>query len=837
MAASETAQLRALRSVVGNYALQRMVAARGAPARVLQRQVLTRLDVSTVDDVDWVWDVVVGGRTPSPFTGTMGAHSTAWVAHMDEVRRQVVNLPLGDAAANLRRHVHSRLAEELVDDEEEEEDHPRKSTLYDLVASLGEKHLKALTGARKVVRTGLDDLELLLKQTKPDGRVLVDAVRSLINAYLTYVNYLPGATVAGGDPRGHGEGAARGELTQFEYVCSLTLRQPQLVGGDTAIKTSELGRLELAAKKLPDWLKDGYAAGFEEKRFEGGAYDVLRRRIVDDLWAMFAPETPRIFLQSHTGLEAAAVWRPMLRNFLSTVRSAYPYAFDFTTMHLQAAQLEGLRRAAEEADEKLPGDIETILGTELVEEADVRDLTDYAAVSDSDLQRGGSGFQAMVLFGEGDTIGDVEMIGRTMSPFSGTMGAHTTAWAAHVDAVTRLLRGKSLSDAIAALLARARAGLMDFTLSYLHLVDEKQQHYIVGSHTALREVIADEPLATQGAALRRQYLERLIAEYMTYLNFLPLSTIQTGWVPGGRGEGRARRVLLAYEDLGDASLPYEPKVRVGLLREALGAMFDTKAIEHFGPPKDKRPLSPWPHGHLLESRLRVTGKERLDEREKAARLRYHATLMEAYPRSMKASGLAAEHGKQVLRLQEAEAEEERVLRGMLSDPTCLMSVLAVAQRETLRYHHLVEARIRVADVDEMTTVSKPAILTLCKVFGIPRVVVHAKGGAVAYGAPSDKTVEIRETMPTAFEVVKQRPLDPPPPLFTVGKDPKGGSRGMKGRQRTPTSKKGGSGDQSKRLGEKLTKNPGVKDKKRRKVPVTPVPVTTVTGHMDTSQDD
>jgi hypothetical protein len=43
-----------------------------------------------------------------------------------------------------------------------------------------------------------------------------EATRRLIDRHLTFVNYLPTATVDGGDSSGHGEGTAHTNLNTFE---------------------------------------------------------------------------------------------------------------------------------------------------------------------------------------------------------------------------------------------------------------------------------------------------------------------------------------------------------------------------------------------------------------------------------------------------------------------------------------------------------------------------------------------------------------------------------------------------------------------------------------------
>jgi hypothetical protein len=168
---------------------------------VIQRQVLARFEI--FDDKKgavWILEVVIGGRTPSPFPGTMGAHSTAWIAHLDAVRRMLVNTELLQGVEYL-----IFLANEGL-----------KSPLLKLSKFLEKDHLEKLEGATKSVQNDIVALDKAVKdyQYPPSDRkflLIESAMRQLIDTYSTYMNYLPMATVKGGDPSGHGEGSARSD--------------------------------------------------------------------------------------------------------------------------------------------------------------------------------------------------------------------------------------------------------------------------------------------------------------------------------------------------------------------------------------------------------------------------------------------------------------------------------------------------------------------------------------------------------------------------------------------------------------------------------------------------
>src|SRR5690606_7944342 len=177
------------------------------------------------------------------------------------------------------------------------------------------------------------------------------------------------------------------------------------------------------------------------------------------------------------------------------------------------------------------------------------------------------------------------MIGRTKSPFSGTMGAHSTAWKAHLDAMQRLLVGKSLDGAIDALVARGEEELKDQSLSLAHLVSEKQQYYLIWAFNTLRASIGQAPAAkTADSASKTGVVENLVKDLLTYVNFLPLSTVEKGGVPGGRSEAMHATFLRSYEELGAKAVPEHDRSRAKkLLHKHLWGMYDPGAAKDFPP--------------------------------------------------------------------------------------------------------------------------------------------------------------------------------------------------------------------------------------------------------------
>ncbi|MFD0150545.1 hypothetical protein ACWGQ4_28105 [Streptomyces sp. NPDC055721] len=136
------------------------------------------------------------GRSPSPFSGTMGAHTTAWVVHLDVVRRAIVGRSVPDAFAAL-----SALTAEA------ESAQARMTPSFTFV---GSPHTDLANGARGALQRAAEQTANAPEST----RVLF--LQSMINALLTYLNYIPGATLEAAGTAGRGEGTLRNRLIEHE---------------------------------------------------------------------------------------------------------------------------------------------------------------------------------------------------------------------------------------------------------------------------------------------------------------------------------------------------------------------------------------------------------------------------------------------------------------------------------------------------------------------------------------------------------------------------------------------------------------------------------------------
>lgn len=641
-----------------------------APATppVMQRVILSKLRLNGENQINNagrfdVQEVIIAGRTPSPYTGTMGAHSTAWVAHIDQLRRTMVNLPLMDAA----REMMGLAMDELGVAIDLKKKNSTPTTLYHLKNKLSAKHQQLLVTACAQLNEDKETIVKLINKlpfnliSEPDAIAVGAALQKLINSYLTFINYLPGSTVNGGDPSGHGEAAARSDLSGAEYVLTHLSRNKAIDKfKDPAKNGLKNNNIDEEIKSLPNnvinsLIKNG---AFQAAKPSNTLIELL----INSLWTLFAVETPTVFLdQTKKMEERLIVWRLMLQKFLATIRAAYPYTFNLTGMYKPAQQRYGLMEL--KTRNALPPDpcIEKLLSDKkenwLNSKATVRDTELPAGVTSSDLKQAGTGFQATVLLTT-DTDGTpvvaaVSAVGRTISPFSNTMGAHTTAWVVHVDAMQRMLRDQPLVTAIEMLRKKARNAMEDESLALANILDEKQKVRLIDAWELLHDSLATD-VNMSSVTAPTAYLEGLIADYLSYINLLPLSTVQKGAVPGGRNEGRHRTYLNEHEAMTEESSPksISGKTRKAL-QEHLKGMYDGTATNFFLADarewvyqelgKNVTGLSTkFGPDHPLHARINSTQPPPDDKTIIAMVLkRFQATMREAYPHASKHGGIDA----------------------------------------------------------------------------------------------------------------------------------------------------------------------------------------------------
>jgi Domain of unknown function (DUF4157) len=423
-------------------------------------------------------DIKLSGRTPSPFMGTMGAHSTAWTVHTDGIRRQLQGLSLDAAIARMK----ALLAEEIVS--------PQWTS-----ATISAGHRPdRIFGPAPGLRTAMERASNLSKTgyTGKDESGKATWLEDFIDAYLDLVNRLPLATVESGSKSGDDEGNARKVLIPIE-------------GG---------------GKQDPGVIRTNFAL-------------------------LFATDTPSAFVRDMpsdvTKADEAEVWAIGLYTFLRGLRLAYPNAYEMAELHddnVLETFLQGLHL-------NVPLDIIHRL----------QSLGDPGGLPDQpplQFLQGGAGditggdLAIQVRFSDSGTVADIGTEGRTPSPFVGSMGAHSTAWIAHLDGLRGALRGRDLNGAIQAVLTLAHQAQTSSLLKLSPFILPDQARLLARSQVELQyfqQVIQEE---SASELIQKTRLQQLIAAYLQFYNALPLHTAEAANT-GSHGEGTHRENLRLFE--------------------------------------------------------------------------------------------------------------------------------------------------------------------------------------------------------------------------------------------------------------------------------------------------
>lgn len=155
---------------------------------------------------------------------------------------------------------------------------------------------------------------------------------------------------------------------------------------------------------------------------------------------------------------------------------------------------------------------------------------------------------------DGSVITDVKIAGRPPSPFSNTMGAHTTAWVVLIDQVTNALKGTSLPKAAQALITLRQKTWSHLyqSLQFFHL-DAKQIDRLHNAMEQVKKLEVDhlEKVASstvfnlklsnsEGQALL--VLQESVGALLFLKNSIPGATLDVADINGKR-EGVHRKVL------------------------------------------------------------------------------------------------------------------------------------------------------------------------------------------------------------------------------------------------------------------------------------------------------
>ncbi len=138
-----------------------------------------------------VADMLSSGRPPSPFKGTMGAHTTAWVVHLDRVRSAIRKLSVPDAIVAVQ------------------------DIITDVQRIATEREGYGLgDNAKELYADSLVNMQQYAKVDPTTSTVAI--LQQMINATLAFYNLIPGVSVNKINTTGHGEGTARQTLLRYQ---------------------------------------------------------------------------------------------------------------------------------------------------------------------------------------------------------------------------------------------------------------------------------------------------------------------------------------------------------------------------------------------------------------------------------------------------------------------------------------------------------------------------------------------------------------------------------------------------------------------------------------------
>lgn len=176
----------------------------GSPRDPNKRYVATSLQV---DDNNLIGEIKVEGRTPSPFSGTMGAHTTAWTLLVERIRVELKGCTTLQAATKLR-DISSAAEKHLLDSAE--------------IFQADTKQLhKLIWGMKEIIEINkkLDTIKKMAIEKKVEKGYsafeVVLVLQEVVNQILNLQNLTPGASLYVGNTNGAREGAYRGILVGY----------------------------------------------------------------------------------------------------------------------------------------------------------------------------------------------------------------------------------------------------------------------------------------------------------------------------------------------------------------------------------------------------------------------------------------------------------------------------------------------------------------------------------------------------------------------------------------------------------------------------------------------
>ncbi|MFD7904354.1 hypothetical protein ACFV4G_19160 [Kitasatospora sp. NPDC059747] len=502
-------------------------------------------------------NVTVVGRPPSPYSGTMGDHSTAFAVQVAALTRTLRAHSPADAVTGLTGLIGA----------------VRELPGARLTDHLPPEHRRRLEEAERELR----DLHYLLTRVR-NPEFGTSLLQQFADAYLHYRELIPLTTINVREvsPATAGKGKAEAGpvrlLADFEdravnrtqadlqdavldlfdtQAAAWVVAEPdphtlgRIAPGmpDSAgleQRMNELVQQHLRSVELafPDAFVAAWGHGDEGRERAAVQLAMRIRPAVRQLADKYVQEAKRIM-----GLREGRLER--LTSSLTTKkeRAEIPVLRkEITDLGNLVGQFEQMQLDEPMTAGAAPGPSS---GPAAAEHSGTPASTDHSSEPDEDAlleeERARSPLATQAVLGPDGVIRQVLLAGRSPSPFSGTMGAHTTSWVVHQDVIRQAVTGEGIPQAMLNLARVARHA-------------ERQENERVGVipiepyhrerlNTARSELAVLVNDTENGRAeTSPQALQRFVNSLLTYTNYIPGATFEAA-VPDGRREAHHRAML------------------------------------------------------------------------------------------------------------------------------------------------------------------------------------------------------------------------------------------------------------------------------------------------------
>jgi len=557
------------------------------------QRVLTQILLGESPNI--IIDIAIIGRPENTFSGTSGDHITAYTTIQTGIENMLRGKTVGEASVLLAKLTHQ---------------------LYSLPGmelreTLPEVHAERLTWALDQLHNIIDMFRSWRKENArlqkeglpPQGQSneLVGWFQALVDAYLVARELVPLTTIKTkeiNEPKaGKGKGESARALEAFE--------KGENVDDDLLIQTI-IGLFDARAAALaimahPGQL-DRVVPGLTDEFDDGSVFDMMATQHIFTLHSLYPRAIERLKSGGKMDLIKQSLW-------------------------YMVGQHMGEVYQPDELDENETGETKK-------------------KIKRSGVKKGTKRYVGTSIIVEGGIIVDMKIEGRSKSPFSGTMGAHTTAWIVLKDRIWTQLVGKNLSGAAAQLLQIGLEAEQYFVdMAKVMDADTKQMQALIQAfaHVGLMEehlkkfakendqMDVDDQEEAPSDWDKVLILQEGIVAILNLMNLLPGASLDVANTNGNR-EGYNRAVLLEYT-----------LYPVDEVRQAIKDMLDYKGLGHhmetIGKTVDEEGWSLWKKEYLKMLGLTDEPTRNREEAEALIKDHHFDLIHDAYPGALEYAGL------------------------------------------------------------------------------------------------------------------------------------------------------------------------------------------------------